>query len=251
MGLLRSRKKKQEPRRRMSTFAAGMEVLPKRLAENLSIQFNVTNARVGRDARAVVLAVPAYHAREILSPQEPRLAELMEAVEYSPIVIAATSMPDDVFAKPLRGFGFLVPRDEGLHILGTIFSSTLFPGRAPHGRALFTTFIGGTFEPEALDWPDGRVWDVVCPELKRALKTPIQPDPLVLFRYRRAIPQFKVGHNRWLTELHSELKRCPGLFIAGNFLEGVSVPACLENGETTAKAVVEYLGIRGAPGRSG
>lgn len=241
MGMLRSRKKKQARSGHLSTFAAGMETLPKRLARDLNIQLNVANARVGREAQAVVIAVPAHRAREILEPQEPMLARLMESVDYSPIVIAATSLPNDVFERPLRGFGFLVPRSEGMHVLGTIFSSTLFPDRAPRGRTLLTSFIGGTFEPETLDWPDGRVWEVVCPELKQVLRTPIQPEPVVLVRHRRAIPQFKVGHPRWVAALRSELRKSPGLFIAGNFLDGVSVAACLENGERTANAVAEYL----------
>jgi len=141
-----------------------------------------------------------------------------------------------------RGFGFLVARGERLNILGTVFNSSLFADRAPHNRLLLTTFLGGATKPEAFDWPDQRVWDVVCSELKLVLKSSIPPEPVALFRHRRAIPQYTIGHRARTEVLRNELKRCPGLFVAGNYLDGVSVPACLEQGDATAHAVAEFLG---------
>jgi protoporphyrinogen/coproporphyrinogen III oxidase len=241
IGMLRSRKKSSARRGHLSSFPQGMETLPQRMAKDLNIQFNVSDARVGREASAVVLTVPAYRAVEILEPQEPAISHLLGQVEYAPMVVAITSLPNDVLRRPLRGFGFLVPRSERLHLLGTIFSSTLFPNRAPQGRTLLTSYIGGAFEPEAMDWPEGRVWEVVCAELKKVLQTPVQPDPVAMFRHRRAIPQYKVGHGRWVEALRGELKKSPGLFVAGNFIDGVSVPACMESGRRTAQAVAEFL----------
>jgi oxygen-dependent protoporphyrinogen oxidase len=241
MGMLRSRKKKSARKGHLSSFRQGMETLPQRIAKDLDIQFNVSEARVGREAKAVVLTVPAHRAVEVLELQEPAISHLLGKVEYAPMVVAITSLPDDAFPQPLRGFGFLVPRTERLHLLGTIFSSTLFPNRAPQGRTLLTSYIGGAFEPEAMDWPDGRVWEVVCSELKKVLHTSVQPDPVAIFRHRRAIPQYKVGHGRWVEALKGEMKKSPGLFVAGNFIDGVSVPACIENGVKTAHAVSDFL----------
>ena len=68
------------------------------------------------------------------------------------------------------------------------------------------------------------------------------PEPVALFRQRHAIPQYKIGHERWVGEVKNELKNIPGLFLAANYLEGVSVPACIEQGERTAHAVAQYLG---------
>jgi oxygen-dependent protoporphyrinogen oxidase len=157
------------------------------------------------------------------------------------MIVAATSVPDHSFKTPLRGFGFLVPRGQGLHLLGTIFSSALFPGRAPDGQVLLTSFIGGSFEPEALDWPDEQVWGAVCSELKRVLETETAPEPIALVRHRNALPQYNIGHEHWVESVKNELTRAPGLFITANYLEGVSVPACIEQGERTANAVADYL----------
>ena len=161
------------------------------------------------------------------------------------MVIAAVSLPDYSFNQPLHGFGFLVPRDQGLHLLGALFSSALFVDRAPKGRELVTCFVGGAFEPEALDWTDERIWETVCGELKLALRASELPRPVALFRQSNAIPQYSIGHERWVEAVKQELKKTPGLFIAGNYLEGVSVPACIEQGGRAAHAVAEYLGRNG------
>jgi len=141
----------------------------------------------------------------------------------------------------LRGFGFLVPQSERLVMLGTVFNSLLFSGRAPEDRLLFTSFLGGVSRPEVFDWPDERIFDSVCSELKRVLKASIQPEPLAIFRHRRAIPQYNVGHRQRVETVAAQLSRIPGLFITGNFLHGVSVPACMEHGDNTATAVSEFL----------
>jgi len=229
---------------RISSFPAGMETLPRRIAEDLKIRFNTSGVRIGTDVhpKATVVTVPAYHAASIFEETNPEISAALSSVEYAPIVVAATSLPVEGLTESHRGFGFLVAKGERLNILGTVFNSSLFADRAPHNRLLLTTFLGGATKPEAFDWPDQRVWDVVCSELKQVLKSSIPPEPVALYRHRRAIPQYTIGHRSRIEVLRNELKRCPGLFVAGNFLDGVSVPACLEQGDATAHAVAEFLG---------
>ena len=153
-GMLRGKPKGKSstPRRRstISSFPSGMEALPQRIAENLTIQTECSGIRIGKDvqARATVLAVPAYRAAEVLGEMYPDTAAILDSVEYAPIVIATTSMPLNSLSSPLKGFGFLVPQSERLVILGTIFSSLLFSGRAPEDRLLLTSFLGGVMKPE-------------------------------------------------------------------------------------------------------
>jgi oxygen-dependent protoporphyrinogen oxidase len=213
------------------------------LAEQLNIKYNVAGVQIG-DGPATVIAVPAHRAADLLK-QNTSLGGLLHKVQYAPMLIAAVSLPDHSFTAPLQGFGFLVPRGQGLHVLGALFSSALLPDRAPKGRELLTCFVGGMFEPEAIDWPDERVWEIVCSELKSALHTSETPKPVALFRQRHAIPQYNIGHVQWVAAIKQELERTPGLFIAGNYLEGVSVPACIEQGDRTARAVAEYLRRKG------
>jgi len=250
LGMLRDRRKRPDGRPgaapaagRISSFAAGMETLPQRLAADLRVQLNVSGIRIGKDveARATVLAVPAHRAAEIVEGASPDLARMLASIEYEPVVVAATSFAVESFSRPLCGFGFLTPPSENVQILGTIFSSLLFPKRAPEGRVLLTSFLGGARKPEVMDWPDERVWDVVCSELKRVLGTSLRPDPAAIFRHRRAIPQYTIGHRQRIQSLTTELRRSCGLFVMGNFLEGVSVAACIERGDATAQAVADFL----------
>jgi len=230
----------------ISSFPRGLETLPNRLSENLNVKTGCRDIQVGPQGaeKATVLAVPAFQAAGILADVHPELATLLGSIEYAPVVVAATSLPVASLKVPLRGFGFLAPRSEGLTVLGTIFNSLLFLDRSPDDRILLTSFLGGALRPEIFDWPEERIWDAVCPELKRILNATSAPEPVGLFRHRRAIPQYNIGQRECVENLASELKRIPGLFVTGNFLHGVSIPACMEHGDNTAKAVAEYL--RGA-----
>jgi oxygen-dependent protoporphyrinogen oxidase len=251
-GTWKTRKLKSSRRNRTSSFTEGMEMLPRRLAEDVTIQYDVRDVHIestlqvtwslGRvQPRAVVITAPAYSTSSIFDDTYRNIVRLLDTIEYAPIMIAATSVPISAFSKTLRGFGFLAPPSEQLHVLGTLFSSSMFPGRAPRNRALLTSFVGGTLRPETIDWPDSHVWDILCPELQRILKISVSPDPVALIRHRDAIPQYKIGHERWRAELRKELSYTPGLFLAGNYLDGVSVSSCIESGERTAREVKQFL----------
>jgi oxygen-dependent protoporphyrinogen oxidase len=245
-GMLRGKPKDKGPKPRRSTissFPGGLETLPRRIAENLEIKTGCSGLRIGKDvqARATVLAVPAFRTAEILGDMYPDLAATLGSIEYAPIVVAAASLPVSSLPAPLRGFGFLVPQAERMVILGTVFNSLLFSDRAPDDRLLLTSFLGGISKPEVFDWPDERIWESVGSELKRLLKSSVQPEPVAIFRHRRAIPQYNIGHRQRVEKIATDLSRTPGLFVTGNFLHGVSVPACMEHGDNTATAVAEFL----------
>src|SRR5262249_14135976 len=115
-----------KPKGSVFSFSDGVERLPKRLAEQLRIEYNIVDARIG-DAAVTVVAIPAHGAAKVLEKRNKGLATLLEKIQYAPMVIAAITLPDHSFEEPLQGFGFLVPRDQGLHLLGALFSSSLFP----------------------------------------------------------------------------------------------------------------------------
>jgi oxygen-dependent protoporphyrinogen oxidase len=231
---------KPRPRGFTFTFSEGNETLPARLAERLDVRYEEATASIGM-APVIVLAVPAYAAARVLEQQHSALAKLLGNIRYSPVVVAAVSLAEHDLPEPLKGFGFLVPRSERLHLLGTIFSSALFPGRAPQGRVLLTSFLGGSFEPDVLEWSDDRVWEIVCSELKRVLKADAMPEPIELRRHPNALPQYSIGHEELVASLKRGLQETPGLFITSNYLEGASVPACIEQAERTAHQIAEYV----------
>lgn len=240
------------PRPKLSSFRRGMETLPRGLARNLDIRYGVdgtclepswsVDSSAGQiQAKAVVVAAPADAVSALLTPIDPELGNVFRAVPYAPILVVAASVGEAQLRTPLDGFGFLVPRGESLHTLGTLFSSSLFPSRAPEGKALLTSFLGGATEPDIVRWSDERVWETVESELKQVLGFEGGVKQLALFRYPRAIPQYRLGQPRWKKDAMKRIAKQPGLFLAGNYLNGVSVPASIEQGQRTGSAVIEYL----------
>jgi oxygen-dependent protoporphyrinogen oxidase len=252
IGMMKARKPKQARRGRTSSFAAGMETLPRTLAADCSITYDTQN--VGADenlrvtwtggetqAKAIVITTPSNAAAKIIEGFLPRASDVLRNIQYAPMVVAAAAVPVPAFPKALEGFGFLVPRSEKIHILGTLFNSALFPGRAPAGQHLLTSFVGGALEPEALDWPENRIWDVVRTELRNILKLSQLPEPVKLVHRARAIPQYRIGHERAIAKLQNEIASVRGLFLAGNYIGGVSLAACIDNGERIAQEVAAFV----------
>jgi oxygen-dependent protoporphyrinogen oxidase len=251
VGMLRS--PRSGPRAKLAAFRDGMKTLPLRLARDLDVRLGVDDVRLANGLRvewdndtaepkAVVLACPAYVSAGLTRSISPDLANLLDTAQYAPMLVAATSIDEGRLGRPLNGFGFLVPRSEKIHILGTLFSSSLFPNRAPPGMALLTSFVGGALEPDAIKWSEDRVWDTVTAELTKILGPKKGTlEPVRLFRQERAIPQYGIGHRKWLANVAATVGKAAGLFLTGSYLDGVSVPAAMEHGRGTADAVIEYV----------
>lgn len=252
LGMLRA--PRQGNRFGLCSFRDGMRSLPQALARGLAVRPGVSGSRVrrletgrwqvesseGSDiARVVVLAAPAHACGECIA--DPALAGLLSEVVYAPILVAAAALDAGQLPDRLNAFGFLVPRGEGLRILGTLYNSTLFEGRAPDGKVLLTTFLGGRLDPESPGWPDARVWETVEAELRAVLGFTGGLRPVALFRYLRGIPQFRRGHGAWRQRVQDRLGDLEGLFLTGNYLDGVSVPMTLEHGRQQAFEVHRYL----------
>jgi oxygen-dependent protoporphyrinogen oxidase len=115
-----------------------------------------------------------------------------------------------------------VPQPER-RILGAIWSSSLFAGRAPAGKTLLTVFLAGSRDPAAFDLSDEELLAAASRDLAAALGTGTDVELVRVTRYVRAIPQYDLDHRgRMETLLHAE-GRLPGLTFLGNYRGGVSV----------------------------
>ncbi len=246
------------PAGRLVSFDEGMAVLPAAVAAALPAGAVETGRRVEaltRDgggwrvrcggpggateiaARHVVLAAPAAATAELIAPLAPEAATLLRAIPYAPIVSAGLGYARDQVTHPLDGFGFLVPRVEGVRTLGGLFSSTLFPGRAPDGRVLITAFIGGTTDPEAVALGDDAVTGAIASDLAAALAIDGAPAPVRISRYQAAIPQYTIGHLDRIAGIDAQLATLPGLHLRASWRDGVSVSDCIRNGEKLAESL--------------
>lgn len=191
-------------------------------------------------ARHVVLAIPSRAAAELLAPLDAEAAALARAVVWAPVVSVALSIDPTACRVRPEGFGFLVPRDAGLRTLGCLFSSALFPGRAPPGRALLTCMLGGARWPAAIDESDASLATLVANELERTLGLRATPRVLAISRWPEAVAQPAPGHRARITALRARIAAvAPGLLLAGSWLDGVSIADTLASGAAAAARVLE------------
>jgi oxygen-dependent protoporphyrinogen oxidase len=192
---------------------------------------------------AVLLAAPAHKLARITLdlPGGGNFAALGRIV-HPPVASVVLGFRRCDVAHSLDGFGFLVPELEGFQILGTTFSSSILPDRAPEGCVTLTTFLGGSRNPElALRDADALV-EIVMTDLKRLLGVNGRP----LFQhhalYPHAIPQYDLGYGafkNFMTELE---RKAPGLFFAGSYRDGIALSSSLVSGHDAAARITDHLG---------
>jgi oxygen-dependent protoporphyrinogen oxidase len=189
-----------------------------------------------------LLSTAPLHQMEHLNLETPvDLSPLVDA-HYPPLSVLALGYPRDAVAHPLDGFGALVPPvEDDLNVLGTIFSSTIFPGRAPDGHVLLTTFVGGARAPQhATPNPDA-LQSLVAPDLKRLLGVEGSPVFRRHIYWPHAIPQYTLGYERVKQTLDAVEQAHPHLAFGGNYRRGVSVGDALTSGIEAAARVRSQL----------
>jgi oxygen-dependent protoporphyrinogen oxidase len=186
----------------------------------------------------LVVATPAREAAEILRGVNADAAAELDEIEYAPIVSVAIGVrPEDVDTA-IEGFGFLVPKDAGIPLLGCLFMSQLFPGRAPEGQELLQCMIGGLRRPDLVDLPDDQLAEQVCADLDRVLGLKGAPEVLTASRWPRAVPQPGPGHLGRVARIRNGFADQPGLALAGSWCAGVSVPDSFASGIAAARQVL-------------
>jgi oxygen-dependent protoporphyrinogen oxidase len=188
-------------------------------------------------ARRVVLAADAAGAAELLAPLDAEAAAYARSLPFAPIVSVAVALGPEATARPVQGFGFLVPRDLGLDLLGALYMSRLFPGRAPAGQELVTAMVGGLRWPAAVDAPDDELLRRAEAGLDRALGLRAAPRALAITRWARAVPQPGPGHVGAVRAIRARLARFPGFALAGACWDAVAVGEALAAGARAAQGL--------------
>ena len=194
-----------------------------------------------RRAGAVILAVPAYEAAPLMRERAPAAAQALATIEYAAVASVATVFLRNDIAHSLAGFGFLVPKKEQRTILGSLFSSSMFEGRAGAGSALLTTFIGGLRNPELYARSDTEMAQLVRAELEALVGARGEPVWTAITRWTHAIPQYNLGHRERLRAIEDAERALPGLFVCANFRGGISVGDRITTSSATAEAIARYL----------
>ncbi len=205
------------------------------------VVYDLDGETITRHARAVVLSVPAGEAARLAYPLAPEATRALQEILYPPVTVVATAYRREDVTHSLGGFGFLAPRVEGRAVLGTLFSSSMFEGRAPAGQVLLTNFVGGRRNPELAAAADDAVIEKVAAEHRALLGARAPALWNVVTRWPRAIPQYEMGHLGRMAKVGEAEKAVPGLKFCANYRGGVSVGDCIANAHATAESLGAWL----------
>lgn len=254
-GVLASRRRSPSARspRGLLSFRRGMATLPRALGATLGARLRtgkfVTGLKRARDGwrvshsagetvcGRVVLALPAYEAAGLVRAVSAEAADALSRIPYPPLAVLHVSYPANAFKRPLAGFGHLVVPQRERRILGAVWSSALFPGRAPPGQVLLTVFVGGARDPHAPSASEEALLQIAARDLSRALRTKSDPELIALRRYERSIPQYVGGHLERISILEETEARLPSLTFIGNYRGGVSVGDVVDSAERAASCL--------------
>lgn len=242
----------------ITSFTGGLGTLPTAMAASLgeSVRTGTRVTRVDRigatwrvlaegthggviDCDAVICATPAHALATLGLPAEVTGAlGPVTRIVHPPVATLALGFRREDVRHPLDGFGVLVPAVEKRTILGTLFSSSVFAGRAPDGHVLLTNFLGGMRSPEFGAGDTNAVVPKVLADLGELLG--VQGDPVFVNhqRWMQAIPQYELGHDRVVSAAAGIESALPGLYLTGQWRAGVSLGDCIAQGQAAAARVV-------------
>jgi protoporphyrinogen/coproporphyrinogen III oxidase len=242
-------------------FREGMRTLPDALVELLGDDvrcrhavtdvvavaggFEVTAATpdgpITENFAAVILALPpAALGRLEIVPEG--TGNLLMEIPVPPVATLALGFPRQAVQHSLRGFGLLVPKKEPFRLLGTLFSSSLFPGRAPEGQVLLTSFLGGRRRPEDALLSEDEQVSLALADLRQLLGITGDPSFVERHVWRHAIPQYELGYGRVKESIHALEATHPGLAVAGSIRRGVSVGDALASGMDASDRILRHAG---------
>lgn len=213
-----------------------------RLAKEEEV-WRVTCEKEGREESqlhsALLFAAPAH--RIATMRLEGVQLETLAGIEHPSVAVVALGFRRQDVADPLDGYGFLVPKAEQLSMLGTTYSSTVFQGRAPEGHVLLTSYIGGCRSPELAEMAPDQLIEHLLKDLRRLLGISGHPTFTHHTLIRKAIPQYNLGHEKFLNFMTETESRWPGLFFAGNYRNGISLSDSIVSGLNVAERIGTFV----------
>jgi oxygen-dependent protoporphyrinogen oxidase len=250
----------------MGSFRRGLGTLPKALAQKLgdSIRFGAkVEAINGRGAvggvdppwrlrlsnreeiasTGLVVTAPAYEAARMLGTAAPALSAKLSELYYAPMVVVSSGYDRTQVRNPLHGFGLMIPRRERLNTFFNVWNSSVIGGRAPEGKVLLTSFAGGATNPEFVRLEENAIAQIIEAEMAAVLGIKGPSVERLVWKFPKALPQFNLGHAQTAADIREAVTGLPGLYLAGNYLDGRSLGDCVEIGSRTAQEVVHQFSM--------
>jgi oxygen-dependent protoporphyrinogen oxidase len=178
---------------------------------------------------------------DLNAPDRSSALQAFAQISYPPVASVVLGFRREDVAHSCLGYGMLIPKIEGFKILGTIFSSALFPNRAPAGHILLTSYLGGARYPELALLPPDQLIEATLTDLRALLGVKGKPVFTQTAVYPRAIPQYNVGYGKYRQLLTDLEAAAPGLFFAGHYRDGVSLGDSMVSGVNIAERVAKLF----------
>lgn len=256
----RERKRNREvskQRAPMFSFDEGLELLPRTIAQKLDsvrlgkpvtllrktdLGWEIRTENGAEEHSAVLLAIGAHQLAHLRIEAEgfPNLTALNDVI-YPPVASVTLGFRRIDVKHTLNGFGVLVPRVETMNILGVLFTSSIFPNRAPERHVTLTSYIGGSRAPGLALKSEKEIVELVLKDLRQLLAIEGTPTFEHCHVFAEAIPQYNVGYGRFKHLMSEAEDSAPGFFISGNARCGISLADSIVAGHKAADRIENYL----------
>jgi len=197
-----------------------------------------TNGQRMVSSHHVIVATPAPVAAALLSTLDDELVELLRGINYASVTVLHAGIAREAVGHPLDGTGFLAPRGESTNLTGNLWMSTLFSDRAPPGKVLLTSYLGGARAPQVADWDNERVLDEVFRTLAPLMDIKSDPEMVHIDRHLEALPLYHGAYHERMQAITNRLHYVPGLHLEANYRGGVSVRDRIARGQAVANKIL-------------
>ena len=238
------------------SYRPGMKRLVERLLDDLhgDLRLNTAVSSISRTddgeyelsipggtlrATAVILAVPAYIAADVVEPLAADAAQKLRQIRYVSTGTISIAYRRDEIDHPLDGFGIVIPRSERRRINAITWTSTKFHNRAPNGAVLLRVFFGGSRTPEMFDKTDEELETAVRQELQSLMGIDAEPLFRRIYRWPRANPQYDVDHLQQVEAIETGLPA--GLYVSGSPYRGIGIPDCVHQAEQSSALAIQHV----------
>ena len=268
--LAQRKKQGYKPKSGMYSFAQGLNVLndgfvsilEKEIINNATVQkiiqsqkgtWNIeyTDASGQNEqitSKTVLLATPAYVTANLLQPFDLKTAQLLQQINYPALATGTLYFDKSDIPHSLDGFGYLIPRSQKIELLGAIWHGSLFPQHVNGPYHAFRFYIGGDTNSEIINKNEDRIINQVTTDIQKTMNLSSATKP-IFYQFHldpHAIPQYYVGHQKLIHDIENNLRNYSGLFVTGNYLNGVSLNDCVEQSNRSCWQVIQYLSAKEA-----
>ncbi len=254
----------EKPRTFFTSLVGGMQRLTDAMAEavgaeNIRVGVSVEKVERTEDGRwnvtlsdgsaeigdAVIVATEAFAAEPLMRDVDTDIANALSGIPSSSSATVSIAFDESEVGIDMNAFGVLCPLVENRALMAATYSSTKWPGRAPHGKVMFRGFVGGPHNQQIMEKSDEELFEIVLAEMRSILGISASAQPIFkrIFRWHRGMPQYTLGHLDRVAQIESRCDAISGLALAGGSYRGVGVPNCIESGERATSKVLVDLGI--------